>query len=106
MRKTLLPLILMSTFTGLFMAGCSDSSGPVSIMQVEAAELIATQWNESDPVSEAVALSANDFAFRLSSVFLEDVAHDNFAFSPYSIWMPLAALLNATNDANKPAFSV
>jgi len=50
-----------------------------------------------------VARGANDFAFRLSTALLEDAGHDNFVFSPYSVWMPLAALVNATNEEHKPA---
>ena len=49
------------------------------------------------------AASANDFAFRLSKVLLQNNGKQNFVSSPYSVWLPLAALVNATDAANKPA---
>ena len=50
------------------------------------------------PVNEAA------FAFNLGQKLLaEQDADDNFVFSPLSVWLPLAALVNATDEANKPA---
>jgi len=49
------------------------------------------------------AEGANDFAFRLSKALLQDTGKGNFISSPLSVWLPLAALVNATNAAHKPA---
>ena len=49
------------------------------------------------------AKGANDFAFRLSAALLKSVGDENFVCSPYSAWLPLAALVNATDEAHKPA---
>ena len=49
------------------------------------------------------AAGANDFAFRLSRVLLQGNGKKNFICSPYSVWLPLAALVNATDAAHKPA---
>ena len=49
------------------------------------------------------AAGANDFAFRLSKALLKSNGKKNFVSSPYSVWLPLAALVNATDAAHKPA---
>jgi len=51
---------------------------------------------------EIVADKANRFAFRLSRALAEDSGDENMVCSPYSVWLPLAALLNATNSWAKP----
>ena len=57
----------------------------------------------ADPEAQTAAVGANDFAFRLSAALIKDINNNNFVCSPYSVWMPLAALLNATNAENKEA---
>ncbi|MDR1158933.1 MAG: hypothetical protein LBK75_11655 [Oscillospiraceae bacterium] len=50
------------------------------------------------PISEA------GFAFTLGGKLLADAkAADNFVCSPLSVWLPLAALVNATDAEHKPA---
>jgi len=44
----------------------------------------------------AAAKGANAFAFRLSAQLLSKAGNGNFVCSPFSVWMPLAALVNAT----------
>jgi len=58
-----------------------------------------------EPVQEAdaPAAAANDFAFRLTKALLNTSGKKNFISSPFSVWLPLAALVNATDAANKPA---
>ena len=75
----------------------------ISLHHVDAAPLIEPQWDVSAPTAIQVAHGANDFAFRLSAALAPDIGHDNFVMSPYSVWMPLAALLNATDEAHRPA---
>ncbi len=64
---------------------------------------------QGGPIAEATAveqvtMGANGFAFEFSSKLLEGTNEDeNFVCSPYSVYLPLAALLNATDEANLPA---
>jgi len=57
-------------------------------------------WSGTD---KAVAAGANDFAFRLSAELAEMVDDGNLICSPYSVWIPLAALVNATNEEYRDA---
>ena len=68
---------------------------------VTAKELLAP--TDIDMAARTAAAGANDFAFRLSAALVENQGDGNFVCSPYSVWMPLAALLNATNAENKAA---
>ena len=49
------------------------------------------------------AAGADDFAFRLSRALLQNSGTRSFVSSPYSVWLPLAALVNATDAAYRPA---
>ncbi len=71
-------------------------------MEVAAAELLGYVGGEVDEAASAVADGANDFALRLSAALVKDVGEENFVCSPYSVWLPLAALVNATDVQNKP----
>lgn len=75
----------------------------VSIYEAEASPLLAPEYGTEDPSAKTAADGANQFAFRLSSSLVRDNAEENFVCSPYSVWLPLAALLNATDDENKAA---
>jgi len=75
----------------------------ISIHPVEAAPLIEPQWDAPDPAAIIAARGANDFAFNLAAALVGDIGNDNFVVSPYSVWMPLAALLNATAPEHQPA---
>lgn len=60
--------------------------------------------NRDDPTAHKAAEGANDFAFQFSSALLaeREDSSDNFVCSPYSVWLPLAALLNATSEEKQP----
>lgn len=75
----------------------------MSLYSGKAAELIEPAYSEDNTEAEAVADGANQFAFRLTSELLEGRDGENFVCSPYSVWLPLAALLNATDEANRGA---
>jgi len=80
-----------------------DERGAIRIMNLTAMDLLEPgNVGESAP-AQAVASGANDFAFRLSAALAGNIGDGNFVCSPYSVWIPLAALVNATDDANKPA---
>ena len=91
----------------MFLASCpqnSDGYGDsINVVSVNARELIAPAYGEQDSAAKAVAAGANDFAFRLSAGLVKKAGNDNFVCSPYSAWLPLAALVNATNSQNKAA---
>ena len=78
-----------------------NSNSSINIVKVDAKELRAT--DEIDLTARAVAAGANDFAFRLSAALVKNTGDKNFVCSPYSVWLPLAALVNATNSQNKAA---
>lgn len=98
MRKSVLACIILTLLIGLLATACSGTTAPTA-----PAELIVTQHGEPDPTAATVAQGANEFAFRLSAALLEHGQTENFVVSPYSVWMPLAALTNATMDAYRPA---
>ena len=75
---------------------------PLAAADIEPAPLITTSFAQREDNSIAVAHGANDFAFALSATLLEDVGTDNFVVSPYSVWLPLAALINATREDYRP----
>jgi serpin B len=73
--------------------------GSFKIVDVTAAALLAPSGSE--PAAKTVAEGANDFAFRLGAELAKDAGGENFVFSPYSVWMPLAALVNAADTKYK-----
>jgi serpin B len=79
--------------------------GVFSVVQVEEKALLATDTDA--PQARAVAKGANGFAFRFGAALTEAEigtgSDDNLICSPYSVWLPLAALLNATDEASRPA---
>jgi len=75
----------------------------IALNYVDTAPLIEPQWDVPDPEAAQAARGANDFAFRLSAALVNNIGQDNFVVSPYSVWMPLAALLNAADEAHQPA---
>jgi serine protease inhibitor len=100
------------------LAGCADDGavengskeagkkdGVFSVVQVEEKALIAT--NTDAPQARAVAKGANGFAFRFGAALAETEigpgSDDNLICSPYSVWLPLAALVNAADEASRPA---
>lgn len=49
---------------------------------------------------------ANGFAFRLTNQMLKEAKEgENFILSPYSVYLPLAALYNATDDTGRDALA-
>lgn len=80
----------------------TDGSGDVvRVVPVIAKDLEQPRYNPLDSALKTVAGGANDFAFRLSTALLKEKGDENFICSPYSVWMPLAALMNAVDEAYK-----
>ena len=71
------------------------------VFEVDAAKLIKPTDGDYDFTAKVVASSANDFAFKLGSILLKDIEDENFVFSPFAVWLPMAALVNATYGKNK-----
>ena len=108
MKKTTLQALIITICIGIFLTSCSsqsqtDPSYAISIPQLQPAPLIAPPLTVTNPETTAVAHSANDFAFKLSAALLQNIQHENFVVSPFSVWMPLAALVNATAPQHLPA---
>ena len=111
MKKTkTISLILVCILITTMLFGCSKKSDQgnytgkeMSIMNLTAAELISPRDAGQNPEAQVAAKGANDFAFALSSLLAEEAGDNNLVCSPFSVWLPLAALLNATDETNKPA---
>jgi len=112
-------LLLLLAFANLFIcvsfAGCADESTQTSnkendIIQnsntqvIEIIEMCANELLEPDrenATARTVAYGANNFAFRLSAALATHIGTSNFVCSPFSVWLPLAALVNATDNQKK-----
>ena len=99
--KRLVSIITASLFL-LPLAACAANTDNVKTDKVfaafdlSAAPLLATEWDKEYP-----AISTNDFAIKLSAELAKDVGDGNFVCSPFSVWLPLAALVNGTDSAHK-----
>ncbi|GBU29039.1 serine proteinase inhibitor [Treponema sp. R8-4-B8] len=80
-----------------------DNNSSFSIVKVTAKALLAPEYGEDNQTLRTAARGANDFAFRLSAALAQNAGDENFVCSPYSVWMPLAALVNATDAQHKDA---
>ena len=99
MKRALYALTLVAICA--FLAACSAENGSTEevvlseIYQQPLAEFVATLPREQN---QSIAHGANDFAFRLSAEMLAGQDGGNFIMSPFSVWLPLAALANVTNE--------
>ena len=81
-----------------------DNSHMLTRVSIENARALeAPVYGERDTGVGAATNGLNDFAFRLSAALIENYSSDNFVYSPFSAWLPLAALVNATDAQNKAA---
>ena len=108
MKKTkIVSIALAGILIETLLAGCatdtttnSDNS-VINKINLTAKELLEPDYGEEDFTATTVAGGANDFAFQLSAALAENVGNDNFVCSPYSVWIPLAALVNAADAQSK-----
>ncbi|MDR2443376.1 MAG: serpin family protein [Deltaproteobacteria bacterium] len=61
---------------------------------------------EPSEISQKTAAWANDFAFRLARSLAAKAGNDNLVTSPFSVWLPLAALVGATDLDLRPSLTV
>lgn len=108
MKKTkIISIALASILIVSLFAGCTtnpttnNNKSAVNMIDLTAKDLLEPEYGEENMVAETVASGANDFAFQLSAALAETVDNDNFVCSPYSVWIPLAALVNAVDDESK-----
>ena len=99
-KRHWLALAVAFSFFCLYWSGCGVVGNKgLRKLKVEAKELIVpVSKNET---STSIANGANKFAFELSAILAKDVGEENFVCSPFSAWMSLAALANATNENSR-----
>jgi serpin B len=85
-------------------SAAGNGGGSFNIVKVKARDLLPPN-DEASSTALIVASGANDFAFRLGAALVKNAGDTNFICSPYSIWLPLAALVNATDDQYKAALT-
>jgi len=106
-KKCITRNVLTFMLTGVLLAGCGGASvgnktlSALSVMPLTAKELQEPAYGEPDDRIRSVAGGANDFAFQLSGLLAENAGNENFVCSPYSVWIPLTALVNATDAQSK-----
>lgn len=78
-------------------SGCAESQTKVLGNSAVPAEVMELQNPRSKlDFTTSVAKGANDFAFAFSAELARRNTEENFVCSPFSAWLPLAALINAT----------
>ena len=95
-KKTM--LLLGGILFAILMSGCNTTDSDSATI-----EIILEAPEEQIQEMTAAARGANEFAFRMSAALAQNIGNESFVFSPYSVWLPLAALVNATDDANREA---
>lgn len=102
-------LMLLFTVAGVF--GCGQpkvdiakkvDASLLNVASVKTRKLAAPIYGQEDEQTAAVAQGANRFAFKLGALLAKEAGTENLVCSPYSVWLPLAALVNGTSEAVKP----
>ena len=103
MRKLSIIVLFLASLFMIF--SCepfnNGAEGSINIVNVSAKDLLAPVYGEIDPAVKTAAVGANDFAFRLGADLVKNYDGKNFVFSPYSVWLPLAALVNAADTQHR-----
>lgn len=81
----------------------AEGGDAVHIVPVVAKDLERPEYDSGPGKSQAsiVADGANAFAFRLSAALAKKTGDKNLVCSPYSVWISLAALVNAVDEPYK-----
>jgi serpin B len=110
MKFKLLKRIIAFSLFGVLLGGCDRSNPannspgvPFSVVQADAAP-ISTHPAEDHVTSNSLITGINDFSLKLTAMLADRIGSDaNLVCSPFSAWLPLAALANAANDDVKAA---
>lgn len=91
MKKRFTAWLLVFALGTVYLSGCTKKTG-----------LINPETEESESAKQAAA-KLNDFSLEMGSRLYEEYEGSNFACSPISLWLPLSALLNATDKTEQEA---
>lgn len=75
----------------------TDKKESVTRLELSAAGYQSPFGNES-ATAQTAAKGANAFALEMGSTLYKEYKGENFICSPFSLWLPLAALLNTTDE--------
>ena len=102
-----LPMCLLSgCFKPIREGETGSISGEISVASIYPVTE-ATTWSPSLKYggnAPNVIRGINDFTFRLSTLLAEELGDDNLICSPILVWMPLAALINASESEHREIF--
>ncbi|MDR0292556.1 MAG: hypothetical protein LBH95_00175 [Oscillospiraceae bacterium] len=109
-------VVTVAFFIGASLAGCDGNTqgaapggtrdngkNVMNVVKINAKDLQTPVYGQWDSAAVTAAAGENDFAFRLSAALAEKAGDGNFVCSPYSVWLPLAVLVNATDEEHKAA---
>ena len=112
MQKLIFLLVCCCIYIGTVLSGCAAATPgaltgqnvknagppPIRIAAAEPKALPDYDIEDRNAKTSAVAAGANEFAFKLGSKLAANCHYESFACSPYSVWLPLAALAGATRE--------
>lgn len=110
MKKTT-TLVLTALLLFGFLTACAPENQGEQMGQEGAVPLLVepapleSPWEEDEDTQavDQVVRSTAAFAFHLADATHDPAHTENFVISPFSVWLPLAALLNVTEEADRPA---
>lgn len=74
---------------------------PISVYPVQASPLVEPDYSSDNEKEKSIANGSNKFALDFSQKLFSTYKGENFVSSPYSAWLPLASLVNATDEQYK-----
>lgn len=93
--RRILPFILVLAF--IFTSACAQSSKGGQSKQDVQVEIVLSENDKQAPEG------LTGFSLRMGSLLYQQYEGENFVCSPISLWLPLAALLNATEGETQEA---
>lgn len=99
--------MITGILVGLLLAGIAVGCGRTkqeSVRDRQEEELILTPKNVENLDLKNAVQGVNEFSLKMGSLLYEEYEGQNFACSPISLWFPLAALLNATEQSKQEEF--
>lgn len=93
MKKKIIAVLLIIMVP--LIVGCGNNNDTLNIVK---ANEINVEF-DSDSLSQDNIDSLNEYSIEMAKELLKEHESENFVTSPFSLWMPLTALGNATNEA-------